>query len=541
MRFKEFLLENFNKPKKNNQIYGDALTAYYVDDIIDYVKKSHRLQRIPLTLIVNSDGNIPGDSDEPDNTPEFNARVKGLSLRDFDSDLYHPVMIIKDGKEYHVADGRHRLVSLIKQLKIAGRNIKNETVKGYLINQKDIDKHVKTIAQLNDEEYEKSLVQERQYDMFNHFYHGTRDKKSFDKILHDGFIRSNKNRHEHRLSPYAGAYYTTDLRYAIVYAIGGDYNDTASLTGMGYLFTVQPHMPTAIVDEDVIGRKLHNLLVDEEDIDTLTYEEIEDIRDFYEDKKDQIFDIEHSPSDDGGYELSPYEEWEAAYEDMFAVVGKYFLQHYDNTILRELCVDSKNFANEEVDIIDAFAFPRKEAMHIKTYADLAKYKVEKLNVQESESNITISKFGFDDVIDSFHVAYESFGDTIGGMSFSAFEEIIHSKMQSSDFRRYSYVMKDGDKIIGGFYIAPTPIPSQLYVQELEGLRGCEGVCIFLLPEYRGRGLGKKLRDCPKLLKEQFDYMWGMQLESLNNLQNWIDFGATHVVTLRGVHVTYALL
>ena len=232
MRFKEFLSENFNKPKKNNQIYGDAFTAYYVDDIIDYVKKSHRIQRIPLQIIVDSSGNIPGDSDEPDNTPEFNARVKGLSLRDFDANLYHPVLIVKDGKEHHVIDGRHRLVSLVKQLKIAGRQLKNETVKGYLISQKDINKHIKTIAQQNDEAYEKSLVQERQYDMFNHFYHGTRSKDSFDKIMKDGFIQSDKHKTDtERLTPYNEAYYTTDIQAAIVYAIGGSFNDTSHLSG----------------------------------------------------------------------------------------------------------------------------------------------------------------------------------------------------------------------------------------------------------------------------------------------------------------------
>ena len=160
-------------------------------------------------------------------------------------------------------------------------------------------------------------------------------------------------------------------------------------------------------------------------------------------------------------------------------------------------------------------------------------------VQEDESNITITKFGFDDVIDSFYVAYKSFEDTLGGMSFNTFEETIHSKMQASDFRRYSYVMKDGDKIIGGFYMAPTDIP--FHVEELEGLRGLEGVCLFLLPEYKGRGLGRKLRDCPKLLKEQFDYIWGQHLASLDNLQNWVDFGNTHVATIDNVHITYKLL
>ena len=40
-----------------------------------------------------------------------------------------------------------------------------------------------------------------------------------------------------------------------------------------------------------------------------------------------------------------------------------------------MCRDSPHFANDYVEIIDSFIFPKKEAMHIKSYADLYKYKV----------------------------------------------------------------------------------------------------------------------------------------------------------------------
>jgi GNAT superfamily N-acetyltransferase len=53
----------------------------------------------------------------------------------------------------------------------------------------------------------------------------------------------------------------------------------------------------------------------------------------------------------------------------------------------------------------------------------------------------------------------------------------------------------------------------------EGLHGIEGIAVAVLPEYRGTGLGNKLKDLPKHMG--YDYVYGQQLKSLNNLEDWL--------------------
>lgn len=53
----------------------------------------------------------------------------------------------------------------------------------------------------------------------------------------------------------------------------------------------------------------------------------------------------------------------------------------------------------------------------------------------------------------------------------------------------------------------------------EGLRGIEGIAVAVLPEFRGTGLGNKLKDLPRSMG--YDYVYGQQLKSLNNLDDWL--------------------
>lgn len=53
-------------------------------------------------------------------------------------------------------------------------------------------------------------------------------------------------------------------------------------------------------------------------------------------------------------------------------------------------------------------------------------------------------------------------------------------------------------------------------------RGIEGVGLYLLPEYRNKGLGKALIQYPyEILCDQFSYIWGGQEKDLNNLFDWL--------------------
>jgi GNAT superfamily N-acetyltransferase len=80
----------------------------------------------------------------------------------------------------------------------------------------------------------------------------------------------------------------------------------------------------------------------------------------------------------------------------------------------------------------------------------------------------------------------------------------------------------------GFYLFADAIPIKEKVagcelhadlEQFEGLHGIEGVALVVAPEYRGSGLGNQLKDLPRTMG--YDYVYGEQLKSLNNLNDWL--------------------
>lgn len=60
------------------------------------------------------------------------------------------------------------------------------------------------------------------------------------------------------------------------------------------------------------------------------------------------------------------------------------------------------------------------------------------------------------------------------------------------------------------------------IDKYQNLRGIQGVALVVSPDYRGFGIGKKLREFPKSM--DFDYIWGVQLKSLENISDWLKYG-----------------
>ena len=58
------------------------------------------------------------------------------------------------------------------------------------------------------------------------------------------------------------------------------------------------------------------------------------------------------------------------------------------------------------------------------------------------------------------------------------------------------------------------------VTKYTDLKGLHGVGLAVLEEYKGLGIGRALRDYPCNNMYEFDYIFGMHLESLKNLDNW---------------------
>mgnify|MGYP006309141271 CR=1 FL=1 len=55
-----------------------------------------------------------------------------------------------------------------------------------------------------------------------------------------------------------------------------------------------------------------------------------------------------------------------------------------------------------------------------------------------------------------------------------------------------------------------------------GKEGIHGVALALMPEFRGRGYGRALLDLPR--KMDYDFVWGGNVKSLNNIDDWIRYG-----------------
>lgn len=64
----------------------------------------------------------------------------------------------------------------------------------------------------------------------------------------------------------------------------------------------------------------------------------------------------------------------------------------------------------------------------------------------------------------------------------------------------------------------------------------QGVALGILKEYRGLSYGRQLRDSALLMNE-YDFIWGFQVKTLNNLDNWLRFGRRKVGEIEGAHVT----
>ena len=81
------------------------------------------------------------------------------------------------------------------------------------------------------------------------------------------------------------------------------------------------------------------------------------------------------------------------------------------------------------------------------------------------------------------------------------------------------LLDDEDKIMGLYLLGNSQLDSLTLNEKYVKLKGIEGVLLVVDEEIRGQGWGDKLKDYPKTL--DFDYIWGQQLKTLNNLEYWL--------------------
>lgn len=152
----EHLYEEFRNPRipRSEQQAGDQEVEYDVQDLLDYARRNLPVQMIPIDILVDGAPlfTLPGDSDEPDDSPEFRQRTAGLTLRDFiDGRKYPPILVVKQANGKHmVYDGRHRVVSFVRLLQMANKNPLDYKIKGYIMDERLLKK-IPSIGQKNDE------------------------------------------------------------------------------------------------------------------------------------------------------------------------------------------------------------------------------------------------------------------------------------------------------------------------------------------------------------------------------------------------------
>lgn len=100
----------------------------------------------------------------------------------------------------------------------------------------------------------------------------------------------------------------------------------------------------------------------------------------------------------------------------------------------------------------------------------------------------------------------------------------------NEYNQVIGVMMLGDNQVTDFFEKNSP-----QYEKYSKLKGIEGVALCVDPEYRNLGIGDKLRKIPTTLG--YDYVWGQQLKSLKNINQWLKFGRRIVYEDKTMYVT----
>jgi hypothetical protein len=100
------------------------------------------------------------------------------------------------------------------------------------------------------------------------------------------------------------------------------------------------------------------------------------------------------------------------------------------------------------------------------------------------------------------------------------KDAIWNELQPIDSSLSIVAEVDGN--VAGFYIIKEqniPLLGREEDEMLSKLRGIEGVALGIFNEYKDYGIGKEMIEYPKTIGA--DYIWGLQLKSLGNIEDWL--------------------
>lgn len=137
--------------------------------------------------------------------------------------------------------------------------------------------------------------------------------------------------------------------------------------------------------------------------------------------------------------------------------------------------------------------------------------------KEIAQGVEIRKMKTEDIPVIYERLQEVFERT--NMSNQTIWDVILEEEPDANF---SFVATVGGEIAGFYFISPIPIPEIEGVpyDEFEDTVGVEGVALGVFPEYKNLGIGKKLIEESQTALDA-DYIWGMQLKSLKNIDDWL--------------------
>lgn len=160
-------------------------------------------------------------------------------------------------------------------------------------------------------------------------------------------------------------------------------------------------------------------------------------------------------------------------------------------------------------------------------------------IKEYENNVKITNIDSESYYDTIELCQNSFKNV---MDESFLKEYLDSVVDWD----ISIVAKVNDKVVGCYLFKEENIfnffQQTSYLKSLtedlskyQNMKGLQGVALVVSPTHRGLGIGKKLREFPKLM--DFDYIWGIQLKSLENVSDWLKSGRRLVAETPNEYIT----
>lgn len=104
----------------------------------------------------------------------------------------------------------------------------------------------------------------------------------------------------------------------------------------------------------------------------------------------------------------------------------------------------------------------------------------------------------------------------------------------------SIIMEVNGKVGGFYFLREESIPeggNKEAYETLKNLKGVEGVALGVFDEYKNLGLGRTLINYPSTMG--YDYVWGYQLKSLENIDNWLKRRKLYAET-NDLYITYEI-